>query len=60
MKEYGAGRIDGAHAALALEIASWPEQLHGYAHVRAAAAKETMAQRERLWKQWTEGAQQAA
>ncbi|WP_439672980.1 Indolepyruvate ferredoxin oxidoreductase (plasmid) [Cupriavidus necator] len=53
--ELDVGRID-----VARRIASLPEGLRGYGHVRAAAAARVASQRDALWREWqTAGAGQA-
>jgi indolepyruvate ferredoxin oxidoreductase len=42
-----------AHQALAVQIASWPDRIRGYGHVRAANADRVAREREALWAQWT-------
>lgn len=45
--ELNADRFD-----LAVEIASWPEHLRGYGHVRQAHAVRVAAERAELWQRW--------
>ncbi len=46
--EFDPGRID-----VAVEIASLPETLRGYGHVRAEHARRNAQRREALWQQWS-------
>jgi indolepyruvate ferredoxin oxidoreductase len=47
--------LDPGRHALALELASWPDRVRGYAHVREATAEKTMAERAELWGRWSGG-----
>ena len=44
--------MDGGNPELALRIASWPEALRGYGHVRARSAARLAEQRTELWRMW--------
>ena len=53
--------LDGPRQTLAVELASWPERVRGYAHVRAESAEKTRAEKTELWRKWdTGGAQRGA
>lgn len=52
--------LDAPRCALAAEIASLPETLRGYGHVREAHASRHAVQRERLWQRWALAAKAAA
>ena len=45
-------RLDPGNHALALEIASLPEQIRGYGHVKEAHLARALAQREALLVRW--------
>ena len=47
--------LDRPRHGLAVEIASWPEQVRGYAHVRAASAEKTLLEKTELWRKWDSG-----
>ncbi len=47
--------LDGARLELAVRLASWPEQVRGYGHVRAAGAEKAAAERAELWHAWEAG-----
>lgn len=44
--------MDAHKQKLALRIASWPEALRGYGHVRARSAAKLAEQRTELWRMW--------
>ena len=44
--------INPRRQALAVQIASWPDRIRGYGHVREAHAERVRAEREALWAQW--------
>jgi indolepyruvate ferredoxin oxidoreductase len=44
--------LDAGRAATAVELLSWPEQVRGYAHVRAEAARGARAARDEQWRRW--------
>jgi indolepyruvate ferredoxin oxidoreductase len=44
--------LDGPRLDLAVELASWPEHVRGYAHVRTASAAAAELQRAELWRRW--------
>jgi indolepyruvate ferredoxin oxidoreductase len=44
--------LDGSRIDLAVELASWPERVRGYAHVRAATAAQVAAERAELRRRW--------
>lgn len=52
--------LDPQRLALAVEIASLPESLRGYGHVREAHAQRNAPRRESLWQRWTQDARMAA
>ncbi len=47
--------LDRSRQELAVAIASWPEHVRGYAHVRAESAARTEAETAALWRRWDEG-----
>jgi len=38
-----------------VELASWPDRVRGYAHVRAASAEKVAVERSELWRRWETG-----
>lgn len=46
--------LDATRIPIAIEIASLPEGLRGYGHVRSAAAAKLVQLRERLWQRWAD------
>jgi indolepyruvate ferredoxin oxidoreductase len=45
--------LSPAHQALAVQLASWPDRIRGYGHVREAHAERVAREREALWAQWS-------
>jgi indolepyruvate ferredoxin oxidoreductase len=45
--------LDGTVLPLALAIAGWPENVRGYAHVRAESAARAQADAAQLWARWS-------
>ncbi len=46
------GGLDRSRLELAAELASWPERVRGYAHVRDASAQVVAGERAELWRRW--------
>ena len=44
--------VNPERRALAVQIASWPDRIRGYGHVREAHAERVRSEREALWAQW--------
>lgn len=44
--------LDAGRASVAVRIASWPDMLRGYGHVREASAAKVNAQRNEMWREW--------
>jgi indolepyruvate ferredoxin oxidoreductase len=49
--------LEGPRLDLAVELASWPEHVRGYAHVRTASAAAAELERAELWRRWNGGAE---
>jgi indolepyruvate ferredoxin oxidoreductase len=47
-----AAELDADRLDLAVEIASWPEHLRGFGHVRQAHAIRVIEKRDELWSRW--------
>jgi indolepyruvate ferredoxin oxidoreductase len=47
--------LDRSRQELAVAIASWPEHVRGYAHVRAESAARTQVETAELWRRWDAG-----
>jgi indolepyruvate ferredoxin oxidoreductase len=46
------GDLDRSRLELAVELASWPDRVRGYAHVREASASAVATERAELWRRW--------
>ena len=54
------GRLTRDNLPLAVEIASLPEQVRGYGHIKARSIAETRRKRDELFARWTETAETSA
>jgi len=54
------GRLTRDNLPLAVEIASLPEQIRGYGHIKARATAEARRKRDELFARWTETAETSA
>lgn len=55
-----AAELDADRIDLAVEIASWPEHLRGFGHVRQAHETQVAAMRDKLWQRWEQTSKEEA